>query len=374
MGQNVIQIRESYQEILDVFAQDQIKRVFLVCDHAFQYLAISHWLDEIEASSKLSVTRFDHFQPNPDYESVVEGVRVFRESDSQAIWAVGGGSAMDVAKCIKLYAFLDPHENYLQQTVVPNDIPLMAMPTTAGTGSESTRYAVVYKDGVKQSIAHESCIPSVVILDPGALKTLPAYQRKSTMLDALCHAVESFWSVHATAESKAYSRDALKMIRRYAEDYLANCDEGNAGMLLAANTAGKAINLTQTTAGHAMCYKLTSLYGLAHGHAAALCVNAIWPWMLEHMDRCIDPRGESYLQETMQQLAEAVGCSTPKEAVKWFQNFLKELNMPAPKASLEDVETLCRSVNPTRLANHPVALDTEAITLLYRHILSISEE
>lgn len=109
-------------------------------------------------------------------------------------------------------------------------------------------------------------------LTPGALKTLPAYQRKSTMLDALCHAVESFWSVHATAESKAYSRDALKMIRRYAEDYLANCDEGNAGMLLAANTAGKAINLTQTTAGHAMCYKLTSLYGLAHGHAAALCV------------------------------------------------------------------------------------------------------
>lgn len=374
MTQTVIQIRESYQELLNYLSRNRIRRIFIVCDQAYRFLKISQWLEEMEASSRLSLVRFDHFHPNPDYESVVEGVQAFRDSESQAIWAIGGGSAIDVAKCIKLYAHMDSRENYLHQAVVPNDIPLMAMPTTAGTGSEATRYAVIYHNGVKQSISNQSCIPALVILDSSALKTLPAYQRKSTMLDALCHAVESFWSVHATEESRAYSRTALKQIRRYAPAYLANQDEGNAGMLLAANVAGKAINLTQTTAGHAMCYKLTSLYGIAHGHAAALCVSALWPCMLGQMERCIDPRGVDYLKKSMRQLAEAVDCATPEEAADWFTEFLKDLDMPTLAASLDDLPLLCQAVNPTRLANHPVAMNVETIDRLYRQILSIPEE
>lgn len=374
MTQTVIQIRESYQELFEYLSRNQIRRIFLVCDQAYHFLRISRWLEGMEVSSGLSLIRFDHFQSNPDYESVVEGVRAFHESESQAIWAIGGGSAIDVAKCIKLYAHMNPRENYLRQTIVPNSIPLMAMPTTAGTGSEATRYAVIYHKGVKQSVSDQSCIPTLTILDPSVLKTLPPYQRKSTMLDALCHAVESFWSVHATEESKAYSSAALRQIRQHVSAYLANEDTGNAGMLLAANAAGKAINLTQTTAGHAMCYKLTSLYGIAHGHAAALCVSALWPYMLEQLEYCIDPRGEDYLKKTMRQLAEAVGCSTPKEAADWFRQFLKDLDIPAPVASSNELPLLCQAVNPTRLANHPVAMDAEAIGHLYRKILSIPEE
>lgn len=373
MTQTVIQIRDSYQEILDYLAHHKLHRIFLVCDQAYRFLKISRWLEAMEAASELSLVRFDHFQPNPSYESVVEGVRAFHASNSQAIWAIGGGSAMDVAKCIKLYAQMDPQESYLKQRIVPNSIPLMAMPTTAGTGSEATRYAVIYDKGVKQSVSDLSCIPSLAILDPSTLQTLPLYQKKSTMLDALCHAVESFWSVHATEESQAYSRAALRQIRKYAASYFKNEEEGNAGMLLAANVAGKAINLTQTTAGHAMCYKLTSLYGIAHGHAAALCVNALWPWMLEHTARCIDPRGAGYLKQTMQQLAEAVSCTTPQEAADWFRLFLRELDMPVPAASPDELPVLCQAVNPTRLANHPVAMDTETIDRLYRQILSVTE-
>lgn len=374
MTQTVIQPRGSYREVQAYLSQHQIQRIFLVCDQAYRFLDIRLWLEEMEAASRLTVVRFDRFQPNPDYASVVEGVEAFRASGSQAIWAIGGGSAMDVAKCIKLYAMMDPRESYLRQAIVPNRIPLLAMPTTAGTGSEATRFAVIYDKGVKQSVADPSCIPSLAILDPGTLKTLPPYQRKSTMLDALCHAVESFWSVHATEESQAYSCAALRQIRRYVASYLDNQEEGNAGMLLAANTAGKAINLTQTTAGHAMCYKLTSLYGIAHGHAAALCVSALWPWMLAHTDGCIDPRGEAYLHQTMQRLAAALDCATPEEAARWFRTLLDSLDMPAPKATRDDLPMLCQSVNPTRLANHPVAMTVQDMDQLYRTILSIQEE
>ena len=84
-------------------------------------------------------------------------------------------------------------------------------------------------------------------MDSNALKTLPLYQKKATMCDALCHAIESFWSVNSTEESKKYSKDAIETIMKHMDGYLHNTDEGNAGMLIAANTAGKAINITQTT-------------------------------------------------------------------------------------------------------------------------------
>ena len=86
----------------------------------------------------------------------------------------------------------------------------------------------------------------------------------------LCHSMESFWSVNSTEESKQYSREAIQLMMKYKNAYLANEAIGNTAMLKAANIAGKAINITQTTAGHAMCYKLTSLYGIAHGHRKSI--------------------------------------------------------------------------------------------------------
>jgi alcohol dehydrogenase class IV len=186
--------------------------------------------------------------------------------------AIGGGSAMDVAKCVKLYCATPGNGadgSFLKEEPVSARIPFLAMPTTAGTGSEATRYAVIYYEGKKQSVTHDSLIPETVLMDPACLKTLPLYQRKATMMDALCHAIESFWSVNSTEESKAYSRKAVKGVLKNIEAYLKNTEEGNAGMLVAAHEAGKAINITQTTAGHAMCYKITNLFNCAHGHAKA---------------------------------------------------------------------------------------------------------
>ena len=265
---------------------------------------------------------------------------------------------------------MDSSENYLQQKIVPNDIPLIAVPTTAGSGSEATRYAVIYFNGEKQSVAHVSCIPSVVLMDSSVLKTLPEYQKKSTMLDALCHAIESFWSVNSTEESRSYSRAAIQLILKNKDAYLANEESGNAEMLKAANIAGKAINITQTTAGHAMCYKLTSLYGIAHGHAAALCVSKLFPFMINHTEQCTDSRGKDFLEDIFGEIADAVGCENADLAVQRFDEILNDLELSVPAAEEKDFETLERSVNPTRLKNNPVGLEIDDIDMLYHQILS----
>lgn len=354
-------ILHNYEE-LDTYLGE---KVLLVCDSSIQFLKINEYFN-----GKGNIVRFSDFVPNPLYESVVEGVDIFHKENCDTIVAVGGGSAMDVAKCIKLYSNMNNEENYLKQKIVPNDVPLIAVPTTAGTGSEATRYAVIYYEGEKQSIADYSCIPSVVLFDTSVLETLPLYQKKATLMDAMCHSIESFWSVNSTDESKGYSKEALSLIVNNYKDYLAGDNSKNELMLKASHIAGKAINITQTTAGHAMSYKLTSLFRIAHGHAAALCIKGIWPFMVKHTGNCIDVRGEGYLKNTFDEIADAMGCSCVEEAIDKFRNMVDELELTIPEnVTDKDYEVLKNSVNPVRLKNNPVALSVEDIDVIYHDIL-----
>lgn len=363
----IITAEQDYKA-LDAWLSDK-KKVLLVCDSSIVFLEkFNRKLDKIATP----MVRFSDFQPNPLYESVVAGVKVFRENACDSIIAVGGGSAMDVAKCIKLYSALPgdgADGSFLTAEITPNAIPFLAMPTTAGTGSEATRYAVVYYEGKKQSVTSESFIPETVLMDPNTLVTLPPYQKKATMMDALCHAIESFWSVNSTRESKEFSREAIRGVLEHMDGYLNNTEEGNAGMLLAAHRAGQAINITQTTAGHAMCYKISSLFKAAHGHAAALCDRVLFPWMLENTDGCIDARGETYLKETLDEIGRAMGCRNAKEGAEKLVAIFEKLELEVPRATEEEFRILKTSVNPVRLKNHPIRLSEESIDLLYHKIL-----
>ena len=354
-------ILHSYEE-LDTYLG---KKILLVCDSSIKFLKINDYFN-----GKGNVVRFSDFVPNPLYESVVKGVDIFHKENCNTIVAVGGGSAMDVAKCIKLYSNMNSEENYLKQKIVPNDVPLIAVPTTAGTGSEATRYAVIYYEGEKQSITDYSCIPSIVLFDTSVMETLPLYQKKATLMDAMCHSIESFWSVNSTDESKEYSKEAISLIINNYRDYLAGDNSKNELMLKASHIAGKAINITQTTAGHAMSYKLTSLFKIAHGHAAALCIKGLWPFMVKHTDNCIDVRGEEYLKDTFDEIAMAMGCSCVEEAIDKFRNMVDELELLIPEnVTDKDHEVLKNSVNPVRLKNNPVALSVEDIDIIYHDIL-----
>lgn len=363
----IITAKNNYEEF-DQWLEGK-KKILLVCDDAIRFLEnFNEKLSEIN----IPIIRFSDFQPNPLYESVVKGIQVFRKEECDSIIAVGGGSAIDVAKCIKLYWNMSgegEEGSYLKQKNISNNTPFLAMPTTAGTGSEATRYAVIYYRGIKQSITSESIIPETVLMDSNVLKTLPLYQKKATMMDALCHAIESFWSVNSTEESKRYSRKAIRSIITNMDGYLANTKEGNMEMLIAAYRAGKAINITQTTAGHAMCYKITSLFGLAHGHAAILCNRILYSWMIMNIEKCIDPRGKDYMRKTLDEIGQAMGGENAKEGAERLLKIFKKLELEVPRASTGQYRELKMSVNPVRLKNHPIVLDLDTIDLLYHDIL-----
>ena len=370
MEQIVIPADAEYRALGDYLARSNMRRILVVCGKSCDRLRIGQNLNALAARIGSELVRFSDFAPNPDYSSVVKGIDAFRAEGCDSILAIGGGSAMDTAKCIKLYATLPAGSDYIHERIVPNAIPFVAVPTTAGTGSEATRFAVVYYNGEKQSVTDVSNIPQAVLFDPSVLESLPEYHRKASMMDAFCHAVESFWSVNSTDESREYSRSAIRLIIENRDSYLNNEPIGNRKMLEAANIAGKAINISQTTAGHAMCYKLTSLYKIAHGHAAALCVSALWPYMVAHMDQCVDPRGKGHLASIFSDLATAMVADTPESASSRFGDFLEALRLDRPKVhSVEDFAVLRKSVNPVRLKNNPVKLDESAIDTLYHQIL-----
>lgn len=352
------------------------RKLFLVIDSSYPFLNIK---DAIEALPVEEKVKFSDFTPNPLYEQVCNGIELLKQSQCDTILAVGGGSAIDVAKCIKL-AVLAKEGNAaiippLVSQRLPIDgakIPFIAIPTTAGTGSESTHNAVMYYKGAKQTVTNDGVLPDYAVLEPSVLKTLPLYQKKCTMMDALCQGIESWWSVNSTEESYEYSRKTVELIMANWRKYIfENDDEAAAQIMLAANYGGRAINITQTTAAHAFSYKITSLYKLPHGHAVAVGLPVIWEYMLGHMDKCIDARGQGYLAGIFNQIAEAMGCENPKQAIVVFREMMKDLELYDPESSNreEDLNVLSASVNPVRLKNNPVLLELDAIHRLYSIIV-----
>lgn len=312
------------------------RRIFFVHGKTFNRLSLA------ESFNDFQTTHFTDFKPNPLFESVEAGIKVFRENNCDMIIAVGGGSALDVAKGIKLYA--------------AQDVPFIVIPTTAGTGSEATRFAVLYKNGEKQSIHDWLMIPDAILFYAEPLRILPPYQRKATLLDAFSHAAESYWSVKATDVSRAFAKESLRIIVSLQADYFngRTSDAENLSLLYASYLAGKAINISETTAGHAMSYKLTSLFGISHGHAAALCNAGLWQFMAA--------------SDAVKDLSEVIGEKTFRELL-----IDGELIYPLKDASDADfdstLELLTHSVNPVRLKNFPVPLPEDVIRTIYRRIL-----
>lgn len=352
------------------------KKLFLVIDSSYPFLNIK---DSIEALPVEEKVKFSDFTPNPLYEQVCNGIELLKQSQCDTILAVGGGSAIDVAKCIKL-AVLAKEGNAaiippLVSQRLPIDgtkVPFIAIPTTAGTGSESTHNAVMYYEGVKQTVTNDGVLPDYALLEPSVLKTLPLYQKKCTMMDALCQGIESWWSVNSTEESYEYSRKTVELIMTNWRKYIfENDDEAAAQILLAANYGGRAINITQTTAAHAFSYKITSLYKLPHGHAVAVCLPEIWNYMLKHIDFCIDERGKDYLSHTFNQIAQSMGSGSPDDAVYCFRRMMKEMVLSNPIAidKEQELNILSNSVNPIRLRNSPVSIDYKNIYNLYLIII-----
>lgn len=335
-----------------------ISRFLLVCGNRMAATEIGKCFSKEETVAMV----FRNFSPNPSYESVKEAIVQYKENHCDGIFAIGGGSAIDLAKCVKAFLYMGENRNYLENQIEKNDIPLWVMPSTAGTGSEATSFAVIYYNGRKRSVEDISLIPEVVFFESSLLLSLPLYQKKATLLDAFCHCVESFWSVNATAESQEYARTGLQKILRNYRKYLDGDVAAAECMLMASNYAGKAINIAKTTAAHAMCYQMTKLYGLPHGHAAAVCLHQVWKYTYEYADDGV--------LSCLRNLALLLGNDSISYALEWYDNFLLELGIFFDrKYKKTDIEDLVQSVNLERLKNHPVIFSEKAIKEMYIKIL-----
>lgn len=183
--------------------------------------------------------------------------------------AVGGGSSIDFAKGVIFE--LAKHNNECRR--------FLAIPTTAGSGSESTSFATFWDEGSKKSISEEFLAPDTVIYIPELLRTQNSRQFVTTTCDAVSHCMDTLWNKNASKVSIGYARDALKLLRPVV-DYLPR-DPSLAppnllsDALLAATLAGRAINISKTSLSHALSYPLTSKLGIPHGLAVGLTLYSI---------------------------------------------------------------------------------------------------
>ena len=355
----------SLARIPELLAEAPSRRPLVVGGRSFPSSPVKRLLDDAGVDYVL----FSGYSPNPKLPEVMAGLAEFRAQGCDAIVAVGGGSAMDVAKCITFLASTDTTEFAGFGAPLKRKIPQIAIPTTAGTGSESTHFAVVYIDGEKHSIAHDALLPDYVVLEPELLRSLPEYHKKASLLDALAQCVESMWAKGATEQSKGYARRGLRLILDNFFPYFHKAvdfdPEVTRRIQLAANYSGRAINLTKTTAAHAMSYGLTSHYGLAHGHAAALSLRGVWSYYMAVADEG-GPEADG-LRASLAELNAVFGVATTEGALGKLDAILDTLHLE----QTIDVAALVGGVNAERLGNSPVPMTPADLQRAYEYALGL---
>lgn len=321
---------------------------------------------------------FSDYVVNPRIEDITRGVELLRTEDCDMVIGVGGGSAMDTAKSVSLLAVQDSEPVAIVRGGIeprPRQAALVMVPTTAGTGSESTHFSVVYIGAEKYSLAHPSMLADTVILDPALTESMPPYLAACTGMDAVCQAIESWWSVNSTAESREYSRQSLALGIPNLEKAVTDPDRGaRECMLLASNLAGRAINIARTTVAHAVSYPITSLFGVPHGHAVALTL----PWFFEFNDRVDDDsvqdrRGVEHVRLVLSEILEALGVGSAREARRLIVDLARRIGLAANLSDVgigrDDIDAIVRhGLSPHRAENNPRRVSAEDLREILERI------
>ncbi len=374
MTQTIIEGRGKYQELAVILEKYQPGNIFWVKDEqAFTLSGAERLFGEL--LTHYPHTSFIDFEINPKINDIEKGVARFIQNHCDLVIGFGGGSALDNAKAIALLAGQElgskgEIEKYItgKKTPLPGRVPTIMIPTTAGTGSESTHFCVVYIKKEKFSFAHPSLLPDYAILDPLLTDSLPPYLTSCTGMDALCQGIESFWSVNATAESENYSRQAIQLaianIVGAVRDQDKSCRDK---MLLASNLAGRAINITKTTAPHALSYAFTSYFNIPHGHAVALTIPLFILYNAGVTENDVQHKqGVNFVKQQMQQLFQLLGAASAQEAHEKILLLMETINLESNPAKLSikknDLELITGKINLQRVKNNPRRVEKPQIT------------
>ena len=339
------------------------RRVMVITD---SFLAQSGLLERVRARLRdCTVEVFDQVVPDPPLELVAQGARALAEFRPQAVVAFGGGSPMDCAKAMLEFG---------KKLGAGADIRFVAVPTTAGTGSEATPNSIVAvpEEQLKVGIVNPEMIADAVILDGNMIRRLPRKIAASTGIDALCHAIECYTSAKANPFSDLFAMQALRLIFRNLEKA---CDDPDAldakeKMMQAAFYAGVAITCSGTTAVHALSYPLGGRYHIPHGVANAIM---LMPVMQFNKSCCIERFAEVY------EAVGGTGARNSAEKADWviakMDAMVQHLDIPTslkPYGVTEaDLPALVKAGMDVQrlLVNNPRTVTAADAEALYRAIL-----
>jgi alcohol dehydrogenase class IV len=324
------------------------------------------------------VTHLTCFHTNPRVEDVSQLLNQIDNKESyQVIIAVGGGSVIDTAKLLKAF-WINPLslDEYLSteddSELSPAALPLIAIPSTAGSGSEATRFAVVYKNKKKYSVEHDKLLPDFSVVIPPLLASVPQHVAASSGMDALCQGIESYWSIHSTDESRKLAAEAITLAWNWIEKAVNDrSSDALNHMAQASHLAGRAINITKTTAPHAISYPMTSYFGITHGHAVGL-LTARFLTFNEGVteEDCLDARGPEWVKQRLREINIKLGVITGDQASDTLSKKVTSLGLEASFSQLgiktqDDIELIIENgFDPERVKNNPRAINASSMRRL----------
>lgn len=366
------------KELPEVLNRLGCKKVFVVTDKGLLKFGVAKMVTDVMDEAGIPYEIFSEVKPNPTVTNVKDGLKAFKESKANVIVAIGGGSAMDTAKGIGIVANNPEFGDIVSlEGCAPTkhkSVPIVALPTTAGTAAETTiNYVIIDEDKQKKMVCVDpNDIPAVAIIDAELMYSLPKGLTAATGMDALTHAIEGYITKGAWEMSDMFELEAIRMISKYlpvAVEEPTNADARN-GMAVAQYIAGMAFSNVGLGLVHGMAHPMGSLFDVPHGVANALLLPTIMefnmPACLNKYPEIAKAMGVDVSGMTKEQASQAA-CDAVKDlAIKvGIPQHLSELGITAediPALAQQALEDVCTPGNP-----RDVTLDD--IRALYAKVL-----
>jgi len=370
---------EVYLLTADEFRADSLawlkeKKILLVLNSSQEErLGLGSWVEALREAA-LAYTRLDGITSNPTVDDLLLNLHRVPFEAPEVIVAVGGGSAIDMAKALAALWYLKSERlsrSEVLTSIVNKEylsgkmrIPVCAIPTTAGTGSEVTKWATIWDTQGKAKLSIETpwLTPVRAYIVPEFTVSMPPRLTLSTGLDALCHAVEAYWAKASNPMVRELSKTAIRLIVNHLPEVLRDGQNMilRQRMCLGSLFSGLAFSQTRTTACHSISYPLTMMYGIEHGLACAMTLAGVLELngpVIEELDELYDVLGVGSSEE-LQAWLDSVCQGIVRLRLSWFG------------AEEEDIPDLVRSsFTLGRMDNNPKPLDLGDVGVLLRGVL-----
>ena len=353
-------------ELSVLFEEKKLKKILIITGkNSFEKSGAKIKLEKLLQKKILKI----FFKENdyPELNELKKFISVITSFKPDVILSIGGGAVLDLAKIGNCLCLEDNYVNKIKNgslTVKKKFTKVIAIPTTAGSGAEVTSNAVLYIDKVKYSIEGKNIIPDYAFVDPELVLSLPKSLSASSGFDAMSQAIESLFSKKSNDESVKYAIKSLEYSYSHIENHVNQKTFSTAyNMCNASFFSGKAINISKTTAPHAVSYPFTAYFGIKHGHAVSLTLTDFIEYNFlkkNYSDAKFD------LNEFFKLIFEIFKVNDLRELIPKINKILYNINLETNFNKLNisgknTVEKIVSNINSQRLNNNPVPLTVKSV-------------